>query len=113
MVGTERFETHVTVPLVLEYEDVLARHAEQLHLSSSDVAVLLDYLCLVSGRHAVFYLWRPYLVDPGDDMVLEAAVTAACTHIITFNVRHFVKVEQFGIRAMTPAQFLAEIGDPS
>jgi hypothetical protein len=40
-------------------------------------------------------------------MVLEVAVEAGCEMIVTFNLRDFVGVEQFGLQALTPGQFLA------
>lgn len=44
-------------------------------------------------------------------MVLELAVKAGAGFIITYNVRDFARVEQFGIRAITPAEFLMDIGE--
>ena len=45
---------------------------------------VIDYICAVAHHRTVFYLWRPYLKDPQDDMVLELAVTAACDFIVTY-----------------------------
>ncbi len=94
------------MPLVLEYESVLNREIGGRALPSDAVANFLDYVCAVSNHQSIHYLWRPQLPDPGDDMLLEAAVAAVCSYIVTFNVRHFENVEQFGIRAVTPVQFL-------
>ena len=54
----------------------------------------------------MFFLWRPYLRDPTDDMVLEAAVAGGCKYIVTFNTKDFAGVERFGIRALWPGDFL-------
>lgn len=54
----------------------------------------------------IFYLWRPYLRDPDDDMVLELAVAARCSHIVTHNLRDFRDLESFGILAITPKDFI-------
>ena len=35
---------------------------------------ILDYLCSVAIPRPVFFLWRPALPNPKDDMVLELAV---------------------------------------
>ena len=51
----------------------------------------------------------PYLSDADDDMLLELAVAAQCDAIITFNVRDFVGAERFGLRVLTPREFLREI----
>lgn len=58
----------------------------------------------------IHFLWRPFLHDPGDDMLLELAVAGRATHIVTSNLRHFAGMEQaFAIQAVTPAQFLASL----
>ena len=59
----------------------------------------------------MFYLWRPTLRDSNDDLVLELAVAADCDAIVTFNQRDFAGVEQFGLRVVTPGEFLKEIGE--
>ncbi len=71
---------------------------------------MLDFHCRVARRHRIFFVWRPFLRDPRDDMVLELAVKAGCEFIVTFNGRDFAGVEEFGIRALPPAAFLREIG---
>ena len=58
----------------------------------------------------IYYLWRPFLSDPRDDRVLELAVTAECDFIVTFNKSDFRGVEQFGLEALTPQEFLRKIG---
>jgi hypothetical protein len=59
----------------------------------------------------LYYLWRPYLKDPKDDLVLEAAVAGSCEAIITYNRRDFAGAENFGVRILTPGQFLRRIGE--
>jgi predicted nucleic acid-binding protein len=44
-------------------------------------------------------------------MVLELAVEAQCKYIITFNKKDFAGVEKFGLRVLTPQEFLKEIGE--
>lgn len=110
LVGDPRFRIHLSVPLVLEYEDVLMRPALEIPLSKSEIEDVLDYHCSVARHHEIFFLWRPFLKDPHDDLVLELAVKAGCTFIVTFNERHFAGSEQFGIRPITPGAFLRRIG---
>ena len=106
----DAFRIHLSVPLVLEYEEIAKRHSRTLGLTHTDIDDILDYLCSVAGLHTIFYLWRPYLPDPDDDMLLELAVEAGCRRIVTFNKRDFRGSEQFGVRAVTPQEFLREIG---
>jgi len=109
MVGQKRFKFVLSVPLVLEYEDALKRDGKQAGLKHSEVEDLLDYLCQVGEHREVFFLWRPTLRDPKDDMVLELAVEAGCDAIVTHNVKDFVGVEKFGLEAMTPGAFVRSL----
>jgi putative PIN family toxin of toxin-antitoxin system len=104
------FEIAVSVPLVIEYEAVLLRHLQDGGLSPKDVEVFVDYLCLVAKKQDIFFLWRPFLRDPDDDMLVEPAVAAQCVGIVTHNVRDFAGVEKVGLRIFTPAVFLMKIG---
>ncbi|MFN3652991.1 MAG: putative toxin-antitoxin system toxin component, PIN family [Armatimonadota bacterium] len=106
-----RFQVHVSVPLVLEYEDVAKRQSSVTGLADRDIDDIIDYLCSVAHRHPIFFLWRPFLRDPGDDLVLEVAVEGRCDAIITFNIRDFAGAERFGLRILSPKQFLEEIGE--
>lgn len=101
------FEISVSVPLVLEYEAVAQRQARSLGLTHADVEAVVNFVCRQAHHRRIFYLWRPFLRDPKDDMVLEVAVEAQCDYIVTFNVRDFAGVEQFGLRTLTPGEFLA------
>jgi putative PIN family toxin of toxin-antitoxin system len=110
LVDTGRFNIHLSVPLVLEYQDVLLRELSNLYINATEVEQFLEFYCLAATKHRIFFLWRPYLPDPKDDMVLELAVAGECDSIVTFNTRDFVGVERFGIRAIKPAEFLKSIG---
>ena len=59
----------------------------------------------------IFFLWRPFLKDPKDDMVLELAVEAEVEYIVTHNLKDFHGAEHFGIKAITPKEFLRKIGE--
>jgi putative PIN family toxin of toxin-antitoxin system len=102
-----RFRIALSVPLVMEYEMALKRLAG---LDDSDAEALVDYLCEVGERREIYFLWRPFLRDPKDEMVLEVAVEASAGRIVTHNVRDFQGVEErFGIRIMRPGAFLLEL----
>lgn len=110
-VGTDRFDAVVSVPLVLEYEDAMLRAALAVGLPPEVVEDILDYLCAVAECREVFFLWRPCLKDPGDDMVLEVGVAGECDAIVTFNPSEFLGIEKFGLRVLRPAQVLELIGE--
>ncbi|HWS70666.1 MAG TPA: putative toxin-antitoxin system toxin component, PIN family [Thermoanaerobaculia bacterium] len=107
--GLGVFEIALSVPLVLEYEDAMLRHAVAAGLTTSDVRDVIDYLCSVAVRQEIFYLWRPLLRDPGDDLVLELAVAAGCDAIVTHNIRDFRGIDRFGLRLLNPGEFLDQV----
>ena len=63
-VGTGRFDIAVSVPLVLEYEEVLTRRVGEAGRTRSAVLDVIDYLCAVGKRQAIFFLWRPCCLIP-------------------------------------------------
>ena len=105
-----RFLVSISVPLIIEYEDVLKRGKLPSSISEKDIDDFIDFLCHVGNPQDIFFLWRPFLPDPSDDLVLEAAVAGGCDAIITYNKRHFKNVERFGLRILDPREFLSEIG---
>ncbi|MBM3240302.1 putative toxin-antitoxin system toxin component, PIN family [Candidatus Poribacteria bacterium] len=106
-----KFEFHLSVPLVCEYESVLKRTELDIQWTSEEIDELLDIICLLGIKHEIWYLWRPLLQDASDEFIAELAVTAQADAIVTHNVRNFRGVERFGIKALTPREFLQEIGE--
>ena len=68
------------------------------------------YLASQSHLQEIHFLWRPFLPDANDDMVLELAFAAGCHHIITHNVKDFHGSEQLGVTVLSPREFLSLIG---
>jgi putative PIN family toxin of toxin-antitoxin system len=109
--SSPKFEINLSVPLVLEYEEVAKRYIAEIGLNDQDIDDILDYMCLVGNHCKIYFLWRPILHDPGDDMVLELAVEASCDYIVSFNERHFSPAcKQFGINVIRPGELLRELG---
>lgn len=102
------FDITVSVPLVLEYEAALLRHLSAGQ-RRADVLAVIDFLCATGKRQDIFFLWRPLLRDPNDDMVAEVAVASGASAIVTHNLRDFEAVVRFGVRVLTPAQFLLQL----
>lgn len=105
-IGEGDVEICLSVGLFFEYEAALKRPRMITGLSVKHIDDVLDYLAVVAVRAEIFYLWRPVLPDPGDDMVLEAAVSGRCSTIVTHNSRDFQGAEMFGIHVLTPAEFM-------
>jgi len=102
------FETNLSVPLIMEYESVANRFLSSTNLTHTDLGHILDFICAASNHHEINYLWRPFLKDPKDDLILELAVKAKSRYIITFNKKDFIGCHEFGIKAVTPYEYLTE-----
>lgn len=111
LIGDPRFTINLSVPLILEYEDVLKRENSGLLLSHEEIDDVLDFLCQNAGLREIFYLWRPVLDDPKDDFLLELAVESNSNFIVTFNTKDFGGIGKFGIKAIRPSQFLEIIDE--
>ena len=111
LMPTGKLEFHLSVPLVCEYESVLKRSELKLTWTMDEIDELLDIICLLGVKHEIWYLWRPFLQDAGDEFVAEVAVTAQAEAIVTQNVRDFKGMEKFGIKVLTPKEFLQIIGE--
>jgi putative PIN family toxin of toxin-antitoxin system len=110
LIPSKRFSIAISVPLIIEYEDVLRRGRLPASLTEKDITDFIDFLCHIGDQQEIFFLWRPFLPDSSDDLVLEVAVASGCDAIITYNKRHFKNVEKFGLRILDPKEFLTEIG---
>ncbi|MDY7030457.1 MAG: putative toxin-antitoxin system toxin component, PIN family [Thermodesulfobacteriota bacterium] len=98
-------------PLVaFEYEGMIHQKIDEgfLRISKNDCEKILDALFAYAT-----VIWkplqiRPVLVDPSEDKILECAISGGCTHIVTFNTKHFPAnvTSPYGIEVMTPGDFL-------
>lgn len=100
------------VALMLEYEAICSRpeHLSASGLSRRQLAVFLDGIAVLMEPVATHYVWRPRLRDPGDEMVLEAAVNGAARAIVTFNLRDYGnEPAAFGVRVLLPRDVLRSL----
>jgi predicted nucleic acid-binding protein len=101
----------LSATMVFEYEEQLLSDRAESLLDTAAISEFLDIFCSEAEHIRLFYRWRPILTDPDDDIMLETAANGNCSVIITYNARDFRGVrEQFGIRIMTPKEFLMEQG---
>ena len=111
---SERKHNTISNTLVLEYTDVLTRPNNMKHyshLGKDDVARFIDDICAISYHQKIYFLWRPFLKDSNDDMVLEVAVNSGTKAIVTFNPKDFKGVkEKFNIDIISPKIFLQNKG---
>lgn len=101
-----------TAPLCLEYESVCSRpeHVGAAGLSLADLTVFLDAVVDLVEPVEAWFLWRPQLRDPGDELVLEAAVNGRAAAIATFNRRDFLPgAARFGVEVLLPAEAIRRV----
>lgn len=79
-------------------------------LNAADIDAVLDFVLRRSRIRKIYFLWRPFLKDIKDDHLLEVAVGSNSKHIVTFNVNDFKGIEKFGVKAVTPREFLKLTG---
>jgi predicted nucleic acid-binding protein len=78
--------------------------------SPADLTVFLDAVVGLVEPADVWFLWSPQLRDPGDELVLEAAVNAQADAIATFNRRDFrAAAGRFGIDILLPAEAIRRV----
>jgi putative PIN family toxin of toxin-antitoxin system len=106
-----RLRPLLTIGLFLEYEAVLNRPEQVEHhgFDKSQIGRFLTEFAAMSEPVDVYFLWRPQLDDPSDELVLEAAINGRCDFLITYNVRDFARAAvRFGVQIKTPSEFLRE-----
>ena len=111
LVRTRQIELALSVPVYVEYQDVLHREKSlsAFGLTKIDVDAFLRLLAYLSKPYDIFYLWRPNLRDEADNMLLELAVASHSQWLITNNVRDFSvgnELRHDGLIIDTPAQFV-------
>lgn len=100
------FQMAMSVPLLAEYDDVSSRPTTGIKIPTSALDAIIRRIAQMAYKQQIYYLWRPLLPDPKDDMVLEVAIASGATHIVTFNRKDLRLASQFGITVLTPAAFI-------
>lgn len=111
-VRAQRIRLLVSVPLAMEYEAECrkADHLLAAGLDRMEVGVFLDTLIAMAEPVETYFLWRPQLHDPGDEMVLEAAVNGGADALVTFNGRDYHGApSRFGIELLLPREAIVRM----
>lgn len=112
LVANRRLIALATPPLFLEYEDVLHRPEQRLShgLAPEEIDDFLAGFAALIEPVEVHFLWRPQLRDPGDEMVLEAAINGRADALITFDLTDLRPIAgRFRIPAFAPVEFLKKV----
>lgn len=95
----------LSVPLAMEYEAVCRKpeHGLAAGLKEGQVDVFVTAVIAMAEPVETHFLWRPQLRDPGDEMVLEAAVNGRADALVTFNMRDYGGAPgRFGVELLLP-----------
>jgi putative PIN family toxin of toxin-antitoxin system len=114
-VAASELEIAASTAVWLEYESVLKRdEIRAMHgLGAEEIDAVLSALAVWVRPVMLHYVWRPQLRDPGDEMVLEAAVNGRVDAIVTHNTKDFARISlEFGVRVLTPQALLLMMEKP-
>ena len=102
----------LSVPLAMEYEAVCQQAEHRLAAGLNEVQVDAYVTAVIAMAEPVetHFLWRPQLRDPGDEMVLEAAVNGRADALVTFNLRDYGEAPgRFGVELLLPRVAIGRI----
>lgn len=111
ILNDNRWQLNISTALVFEYEEILKREQMQLGLNLEDIDNVIKALCAIGNKRSIFYLRRPLLNDPDDEFLVDLAVESQADYIITYNQKDLQPAEKFGIKVVTPKQFLQAMGE--
>jgi putative PIN family toxin of toxin-antitoxin system len=96
--------------LFLEYEDVSKRKKVRdiCPLTGKEITELLGAVYSICNWVPIYYLWRPNIVDEGDNFLIELALAGNATHIVTNNISDLKNAElEFpDLKIVTPVKLL-------
>ena len=76
----------------------------------AQVDIALAALASVVEPIDVHFVWRPQLPDPGDEMVLDAALNGRADALVTHNLTDFAAAaSRFGLALLSPGDLLKRI----
>ena len=104
----------ISTPFILELEDVFLREQNRDRMPyflDEQLNQFIDDICHISEHQAIYFLWRPQIKDPKDDMVLELVTNAQADYLVTYNLKDFKQAaKKFNFTLVTPKQFLTIAG---
>ena len=109
-VRNRKIQIALSVPVFLEYQDVLTRDKslKDFELQLNDVEKFLRFIAYIGKTFEIYFLLRPNLKDEKDNKIVELAVTSQSDYLITSNIRDFKNAElKFDqLKIITPSEFV-------
>ena len=108
----QRLTMLASVPLFFEYEAKCTDpdHWTVAGISREQADIFVSGIAGLVLPVRTYYLWRPLLRNPKDEMVLEAAVNGRADAIVTFNLRDYGAVPlEFNIEVIKPSTAIRRV----
>ena len=109
-VRNREIQIALSVPLFVEYQDVLSRKKtlDDLGLESEDIAKFLRFIAYIAKTYDIYYLFRPNLKDEKDNMIVELAIVSQSRYLVTSNTRDFQNSELMfdQLNVVAPSEFV-------
>ncbi len=101
----------LSIQVFNEYEEVLKRPASllDLKLNDSDIEAILKYIAYTGKPYAIYFSFRPNLIDESDNIFIELAIASNCDYFIKNNVKDFTYKSELKFKDLfiiTPADFV-------
>jgi putative PIN family toxin of toxin-antitoxin system len=107
MAHQRKIQPLLSVPLLLEHEEVFNRPGLLPHFSPKEIDTFLSFWCRLAVEQKIHFGWRPFLSDPDDDMLVELALAGHADYLVTSNLRDLQPAVALGIRVVTPGDFVS------
>ena len=105
-----KLQPYIGNALYAEYQDLLSRKniQELCEQTSGTLAGFLDDFASICLPANAWFLWRPNLKDEADNHIIELAVAANVSYIVTNNINDFAQAElkNIGHTVITPPELL-------
>ena len=103
-----RLSLLLTAPLLAEYRQTLMDPEQRLAHGRMEEAIDRFVMAIAAAGELVqtSFQWRPWLADPADELVVQAAALGKADALVTLRPRRFAAAEVHGLNATTPAMLL-------
>ena len=85
------FQPLINYTLFSEYEELINRPSilKLCKRSPEEINILFDGFLSVCELIKIYYLWRPNLVDEGDNYLVELAIAGNAQILVSHNIKDF------------------------
>lgn len=91
----KRVQAFISAALLTEYRDVITRPElfRRARMDKRERGILLRAFVARCQWQVIHFNWRPNLPDEADNHIMELAIAANASMIVTRNVRDFIRPE--------------------